>query len=91
MYAIFGREHERAAVYGVTSASEREFKRAGRALGISTDGEVTLERVKRAGFTLVGRIGIKRLMKRGDFVVSLVGPNDDAAPITFYTAKPAKE
>jgi hypothetical protein len=91
VYAIFGREHERAAVYGVTSGSEREFKRAARALGISTDGEVTLERVKRAGFTLTGRIGIKRLMKRGDFVVSLVGPNDDAAPITFYTAKPIEE
>lgn len=91
VYSIFGREHERGAVYGVTSASEREFKRAARALGISTDGEVTLERVKRAGFTTAGRIGVKRLMKRGDFVVSLVGPTDDAATITFYTAKPVAD
>lgn len=89
VYTMFGREHERAAVYGITSGSEREFKRAARMLGISTDGEVTLERVKRAGFSLAGRIGAKRLMKRGDFVVSLVGPSDDQTPITFYTAKPA--
>lgn len=91
VYSMFGREHERSAVYGVTSGSEREFKRLARMLGISTDGEVTLERVKRAGFTLAGRIGAKRLMKRGEFVVSLVGPSDDAAPISFYTAKPAEK
>lgn len=91
VYTMFGREHERAVVYGVTSGSEREFKRLARMLGISTDGEVTLERVKRAGFTLVGRIGAKRLMKRGEFVVSLVGPSDDAAPISFYTAKPVEK
>lgn len=91
VYTIFGREHERGAVYGVTSSAEREFKRIVRLLGISTDGEVTLERVKRAGFTLVGRIGVKRLMKRGAYVVSLVGPSDDQAPITFYTAKPAQK
>lgn len=92
VYSMFGREHERAVVYGISSGSEREFKRVARMLGISTDGEVTLERVKRAGFTLAGRIGTKRLMKRGDFVVSLVGPSDDQTAITFYTAKPvAKE
>lgn len=90
VYSIFGREHERAAVYGITSGSEREFKRVARMLNISTDGEVTLERVKRAGFTLAGRIGTKRLMKRGGFVVSLVGPNDDQTAITFYTSKPVK-
>ena len=88
VYTMFGREHERAAVYGVSSGAEREFKRVARMLGISTDGEVTLERVKRAGFTLSGRIGAKRLMKRGDFIVSLVGPSDDQTVITFYTAKP---
>lgn len=87
VYTMFGREHERGVVYGITSGSEREFKRIARMLGVSTDGEVTLERVKRAGFTLSGRIGTKRLMKRGDFVVSLVGPSDDQTAITFYTAK----
>lgn len=91
VYSIFGREHERSVVYGLTSGNEREFKRLARMLGISTDGEVTLERVKRAGFTLAGRIGTKRLMKRGDFIVSLVGPNDDQAPIAFYTSKPVEK
>lgn len=91
VYSMFGREHERAAVYGITSGSEREFKRISRMLGISTDGEVNLERVKRAGFTLAGRIGAKRLMKRGNYVVSLVGPSDDQTAITFYTSKPAEK
>jgi hypothetical protein len=91
IYTMLGREHERATVYSITSSSEREFKRVAKMLGISTDGEVTLERVKRAGFTLAGRIGAKRLMKRGDFIVSLVGPSDDHAPITFYTTKPAEK
>lgn len=91
VYAIFGREHERSVVYGINSGNDREFKRLARMLGISTDGEVTLERVKRAGFTLAGRIGTKRLMKRGDFVVSLVGPNDDQTPIAFYTSKPVEK
>lgn len=89
VYTMLGQEHERAVVYAISNSAEREFKRVARMLGISTDGEVTLERVKRAGFTLAGRIGAKRLMKRGDFIVSLVGPSDDHAPITFYTAKPA--
>ncbi len=88
VYSMFGREHARGAVYGISSGSEREFKRVTRMLGISTDGEVTLERVKRAGFALAGRIGTKRLMKRGDYVVSLVGQSDDQTTITFYTAKP---
>lgn len=91
VYSIFGREHERSVVYGISSSNEREFKRLARMLGISTDGEVTLERVKRAGFTLAGRIGTKRLMKRGDFIVSLVGPNDDQTPIAFYTPKPVEK
>lgn len=89
VYSIFGREHERGVCFGISQGSEREFKRVARMLGISTDGEVTLERVKRAGFTLAGRIGTKRLMKRGDFLVSLVGPSDEQVSITFYTAKPA--
>lgn len=91
IYALFGREHERSSVFGVTSGSEREFKRTSKMLGISTDGEVTFERVKRAGFTLAGRVGTKRLMKRGDFIVTLdIGPDgNDQGQITFYTAKPA--
>lgn len=91
VYAIFGREHERSAVYGISSSAEREFMRVSRMLGISTDGVVTLERVKRAGFTVAGRIGVKRLMKHGDFLVSLAGPNDDETTITFYTAKPVEK
>ena len=91
IYSLLGAEQERHQVFGISQASAHEFKRTAKLLGISTDGEVTLDRVKRAGFTLAGRIGTKRLMKRGDFLVVLSGPHDDKTEAAFYTVKPQEK
>jgi len=88
VYAALGQEKERGLVFSISSGAERDFKRLVRLLSISTDGEVNMDRLKRAGFTQAGRVGDKRLMKRGDFIVSIIGNTDEVGTVTFYTSKP---
>ena len=72
IYSLLNAERERSQVYGIDNSS-KDYARVLKYLNISTDGSITADRIKHAGFSLVGRMNDKRIYRRDKFVIVTEG------------------
>ena len=90
VYSMFGADRERGFVYGIDNSS-KDYTRVLKYLSISTDGSISLERIKRAGFASAGRVNVKRVYRRGDFIIIADASNSEDFIASVYTINPKQE